>query len=66
MEPDNWQLLYQHLTSILERNIQQEDSVHLALQLVSELQSHSISTKIGSLLLQQEETYLTNHQEELT
>ncbi len=66
METRDWQLLHRHLTSILEQNIRIVDSVFLAQQLASQLQSETTYTKTGNLQHHSQETSWTNHQEELT
>ncbi len=70
MDNEQWQLLNRHFAAISELSSELEDSIHSVLRLVSELESDLLSmsntkNKDSSLLLQQEETYSTNLNEEL-
>ncbi len=60
-----WQLLSQHLKDLSVVNLEFEDLILLASQLALELESERISTRDMNLLHLQEETSLTNQNEEL-
>ncbi len=60
-----WQLLSQHLKAMSVVNSEYEDLILLASQLVQVLELEHSYTNSMNLQLQQEETYLTNQNEEL-
>ncbi len=65
MDDLRWRSLNQLLRDISEVSFESKDLIRLLAQLVLELESEFMSLKTGNLPNQQEETFLTNRNEEL-